>query len=241
MRAMILAAGRGERMRPLTDTCPKPLLQAGGQALIAWHLRRLAAAGIHDIVINHAWLGQQIEAALGDGRTHGVRITYSPEPIALETAAGIARVLPFFQDEPFLVVNGDVWCDWDFKQAAPLAQGLDRHTLAWLLLVDNPPHHRAGDFGLTPEGRLALGATDTLTFAGIGLYHPDLFRDVPTDRPSPLGPLLRDAIAADRVAGTRHTGHWIDVGTPQRLLALDEWLRATAAHRTDGDALPARC
>ncbi len=241
MRAMILAAGRGERMRPLTDSRPKPLLQVGGRALIAWHLRRLAAAGIRDIVINHAWLGSQIEAALGDGHDWGVRIAYSPEPHALETAAGIARVLPFFQDRPFLVVNGDVWCDWDVRQAAALADRLDTQTLAWLLLVDNPPHHPAGDFALTPEGRVALGGGHTLTFSGIGLYHPAMFTGVPVDRPTPLGPLLRNMIAEGRVAGARHGGHWVDVGTPERLRALDDWLRRTSGTPADGDAPPARC
>ena len=228
MRAMILAAGRGERMRPLTDTCPKPLLHAGGQALIAWHILRLAAAGIPDIIVNHAWLGAQIEAALGDGRAYGVRIAYSPEPRALETAAGIARALPFFGEEPFLVVNGDIWCDWDFGRAARIAATLGTRTLAHLVLVDNPAHHPAGDFVLAPDGRLIPGPGDALTFAGIGLYRRELFAGVPTGQPAPLAPLLRAAIDQGQITGERHDGHWVDVGTPERLQALDEWLRVRA-------------
>uniref|UniRef100_UPI0033420E37 N-acetylmuramate alpha-1-phosphate uridylyltransferase MurU n=1 Tax=Castellaniella defragrans TaxID=75697 RepID=UPI0033420E37 len=227
MRAMVLAAGRGERMRPLTDTRPKPLLPAGGQALIVWHIRRLVEAGIRDIIINHAWLGEQIEAELGDGRALGARIAYSPEPHALETAAGIARALPFFGGEPFLAINGDIWCDWDFSQAPRLAAALDGRTLARLVLVDNPAHHPEGDFVLAPDGRIAPEGRDTLTFAGIGLYRPALFANVPTDRPARLGPLLRAAISQGQVTGEHYRGHWIDVGTPERLRALDDWLRQT--------------
>ncbi|WP_103035803.1 nucleotidyltransferase family protein [Castellaniella caeni] len=155
MRAMILAAGRGERMRPLTDSCPKPLLPAGGQPLIVWHLRRLAQVGIRDVIINHAWLGARIEAALGDGSAWGVRLRYSPESPALETAAGIARALPFFCGEPFLVVNGDVWCDWNPAHALAWARHWPARQQAHLLLVDNPAHHPAGDFLLHPDGRLS--------------------------------------------------------------------------------------
>jgi len=241
MRAMILAAGRGERMRPLTDTCPKPLLPAGGQPLIAWHVRRLVAAGIPDIIVNHAWLGARIEAELGDGRAYGARIAYSPEPVALETAAGIARALPFFGGEPFLAVNGDIWCDWDFGRAPALAADLGGRILARLVLVDNPPHHPEGDFFLAPDGRLVPEGRDALTFAGIGLYHPALFADVPADRPAPLAPLLRAAIARGQVAGERHGGRWVDVGTPERLRALDDWLRASPGHPAPGDVPAARC
>ncbi|MGB6242874.1 MAG: nucleotidyltransferase family protein [Castellaniella sp.] len=231
MRAMILAAGRGERMRPLTDTCPKPLLPVGGQALIVWHLQRLARAGILDIVINHAWLGAQIEAALGDGSAWGVRLRYSAEPSALETAGGIARALPFFRDRPFLVINGDVWCDWDPAQAHRWAAHWPAQTLAHLLLIDNPPHHPAGDFHLQADGQVALptdGAA-ALTFAGIGLYRPALFAATPADRPTPLAPLLRQAMNQGAVQGSRHTGRWVDVGTPERLQALDQALRQNAA------------
>jgi len=224
MRAMILAAGRGERMRPLTDTCPKPLLPAGGRPLIAWHLERLANAGITDILVNHAWLGERIETALGDGRAYGVRLRYSAESPALETAGGIARALPFFQDRPFLVLNGDVWCDWDPARAPRLAAAWPADRLAHLVLVDNPVHHPAGDFTLRADGLVeppADASAPALTFAGIGLYRPALFAGTDPDRPAPLAPLLRRAMAARAVAGERHAGRWIDVGTPARLAALD--------------------
>lgn len=227
MRAMILAAGRGERMRPLTDACPKPLLSVGGQALIAWHLQRLARAGITDILINHAWLGAQIETALGDGSYWGVRLCYSAESPALETAGGIARALPFFQDQPFLVINGDIWCDWDPAQADRWAEQLPAGTLAHILLVDNPAHHPDGDFHLQTDGRVTLPETgaSALTFAGVGLYRPALFTALPPGRPAPLAPLLRQAMTQNAVRGSHHTGRWTDVGTPERLQVLDQALR----------------
>ena len=180
MKAMILAAGRGERMRPLTDTCPKPLLAAGGKPLIVWHIERLAAAGIDGLVINHAHLGQTIEDALGDGARFGVPIAYSPEGKALETAGGIARALPRLGNAPFLVVNGDVFCDADFAALVRVAEGLAADgTLAHLLLVPSPAHHPAGDFGLLPDGHVADdGRGERLTFSGIGAYHPALFAGV---------------------------------------------------------------
>ncbi|ADP14212.1 nucleotidyl transferase family protein [Achromobacter xylosoxidans A8] len=220
MRAMILAAGRGERMRPLTDRLPKPLLAVGGQPLIVWHLRRLAAAGIRDVVINHAWLGHEIERALGDGAAHGVRIRYSAEATALETAGGIAQALPLLGGEPFLVVNGDVWCDWDPAAANDLASVLPDGG-AWLLLSDNPPQHPAGDFRLEADGSVHAQGEPRLTFAGIGVYHPSLFADVPRGAAAPLAPLLRQAMARGLVRGARHAGKWTDVGTPQRLADLD--------------------
>ena len=225
MRAMILAAGRGERMRPLTDRLPKPLLSVGGQPLIVWHLRRLAAAGIRDIVINHAWLGHEIERALGDGSAHGVRIRYSAEATALETAGGIAQALPLLGDAPFLVVNGDVWCDWDPAAAAGRARAL-RDGGAWLLLVDNPPQHPAGDFRLEADGTVHAQGEPRLTFAGIGVYHPSLVADVPRGAAAPLAPLLRQAMARNLVHGARPEGKWTDVGTPQRLADLDAELDA---------------
>ena len=234
MRAMILAAGRGERMRPLTDTCPKPLLPVGGRPLIAWHLESLARAGITDILVNHAWLGERIEAALGDGRAYGVRLRYSAESPALETAGGIARALPFFQDRPFLVLNGDVWCDWDPARAPRLAAAWPADRLAHLVLVDNPAHHPAGDFTLRADNLVeppADVAAATLTFAGIGLYRPALFAGTDPDRPAPLAPLLRRAMAARAVGGERHAGRWIDVGTPARLAALDAELNGRTAGR----------
>lgn len=225
MRAMILAAGRGERMRPLTDRLPKPLLSVGGQPLIVWHLRRLAAAGIRDIVINHAWLGHEIERALGDGSAHGVRIRYSAEATALETAGGIAQALPLLGDAPFLVVNGDVWCDWDPAATEGRARALPDGG-AWLLLVDNPPQHPAGDFRLEADGTVHAQGEPRLTFAGIGVYHPSLFADVPRGAAAPLAPLLRQAMARNLVHGARHEGKWTDVGTPQRLADLDAELDA---------------
>lgn len=233
MRAMILAAGRGERMRPLTDTCPKPLLRAGGLPLIGWHLRRLAAAGVRDVVINHAWLGERIERTLGDGADWGVSIRYSPEGEALETAGGIARALPLLGDAPFLVINGDVWCDWDVGRARSIAgRMLALDLLAWCVLVDNPAHHPGGDFALDAgrlgNGRSGPGADARLTFAGIGLYRPALFAGVPAGARAALAPLLRGAADAGLAGAERHDGRWTDVGTPQRLAELDAQLSTDA-------------
>ena len=236
MRAMILAAGRGERMRPLTDTLPKPLLHAGGRPLIVWHIARLARAGFHDIVINHAWLGHKIEQALGDGRQYGVRLHYSAEGQALETAGGIAQALPLLGDEPFLVVNGDVWCDWTPELAPGQAQRLHASgDLAWLLLAGNPPHHPSGDFLLDATGRVrdpvqpdgvTARANSRLTFTGIGVYHPALFAGLPAGRPAALAPLLRQAMREGKVAGAHYNGEWMDIGTPARLAELDARLIA---------------
>ncbi len=226
MRAMILAAGRGERMRPLTDHVPKPLLAAGGKPLIVWHIERLVLAGITEIIINHAWLGGQIEQALGDGSQYGARISYSPEAQALETAGGIAQALSFFQGQPFLVVNGDVWCDWNPAQAGTAAAGMDGRTLAWLLLVDNPAQHPQGDFQLHACGLVTDKAGDApaLTFSGIGIYRPALFQGIAAQQAAALAPLLRHAMAARQVRGSRYEGRWVDVGTPQRLADLDRAL-----------------
>jgi N-acetyl-alpha-D-muramate 1-phosphate uridylyltransferase len=222
MKAMILAAGRGERMRPLTDHCPKPLLAAGGKPLIVWHIEHLRAAGITELVINHAHLGHQFEAALGDGSALGVRIAWSAEAEALETAGGIRQALPLLGEAPFLVVNGDIFTDMDF---APLArQPEDEGLLAHLVLVPNPPHHPAGDFHLA-GGRVSSEGQPRLTFAGIGVYHPVLFADLPPGRPAKLAPLLRAAMARGQVSGAAHAGHWLDIGTPARLAELDAWLR----------------
>jgi MurNAc alpha-1-phosphate uridylyltransferase len=217
MYAMILAAGRGERMRPLTDHTPKPLLQAGGKPLIVHHIERLAAAGLRELVINHAHLGGQIEAALGDGTDLGVRIRYSPEGKALETGGGIFRALPLLGPDPFIVVNGDVWTDVAFS-ALTIASG----DLAHLVLVDNPPHHPGGDFALR-DGRILPDGPDgtpRLTFSGVGIYRPELFAGC-TPGAFPLAPLLRSAISRGLVGGTRHRGTWIDIGTPERLADLD--------------------
>ena len=226
MRAMILAAGRGERMRPLTDTQPKPLLKAGGKPLIEWHIHRLARAGITQLVINHAWLGRQIENTLDDGRRYGVKIAYSPEEAPLETAGGIARALPLLGAEPFLVMNGDVWCDWDPVRANDVAATLQAEKLrAWLLLTDNPAHHPDGDFSLDSNGLLAAPRIgDTLTFTGIGIYHPEFFAGIDTHQPARLAPLLHQAIQQGQIAGEHYNGQWVDVGTPQRLAELDTLL-----------------
>ena len=226
MRAMILAAGRGERMRPLTDHCPKPLLPAAGKPLIVYHLKRLAAAGFRDIVINHAHLGDQLVAALGNGAHWGLSITWSPEPVgALETAGGIRQALTHLDDgndTPFLVINGDIYCDWSIGP-----QTLARHDLAHLLLVNNPPQHPAGDFILR-DGRVSDKSDEetTLTFAGIGFYRPSLFAGLIAGDGAKLAPLLRTAMAQGLVSGEHHPGRWEDVGTPERLAQLDAELRA---------------
>jgi MurNAc alpha-1-phosphate uridylyltransferase len=237
MKAMILAAGRGERMRPLTDHTPKPLLQAGGKPLIVWHMERLVHAGITDLVINHAHLGAQIEQALGDGSRYGASIHYSDEGTALETAGGIAFALPLLGEQPFAVVNGDIYCDFDFShlpiRATALANSAD---MAHLVLVDNPEHNLKGDF-LLHEDRVISSALSpqhsALTFSGIGLYKPQLFANIQRGTKAPLAPLLREQIALGRVSGEHHCGQWLDVGTPQRLDELDKQLRASQNVRHD--------
>ncbi|MEJ2406544.1 MAG: nucleotidyltransferase family protein [Candidatus Thiodiazotropha sp.] len=217
MKAMILAAGRGERMRPLTDRLPKPLLPVMGKPLIVHHIERLAAAGYRELVINHAYLGEMIETALGRGDRWGVQISYSPEARALETGGGIFRALPLLGQDPFLVINGDVWTDYDFTRL-----GLADTDLAHLVLVPNPPQHPQGDFRLI-AGRVEDGPGECLTFSGIGVYRPDLFYGSQGGA-FPLAPLLRKAMHSDHVSGERHDGYWIDVGTPERLLALERRL-----------------
>ena len=218
MNAMILAAGRGERMRPLTDTIPKPLLEAGGRKLIEYHLLRLAEAGVADVVINLAHLGDQIRAALGDGGRYGVTIRYVTEPEgALETGGGIAHALPLLGNGPFIVVNGDVWCDYPFGRLPGITK-----SLAHLVLVDNPPHHPQGDFALSGGQACADGAA-RLTYSGIAVLRGALFAGCCPGR-FPLAPLLRDAMAKGLVSGEHYRGQWMDVGTPQRLRALDERL-----------------
>jgi len=219
---MILAAGRGERMRPLTDLTPKPLLEVGGKPLIVWHIERLAQAGINELVINHAHLGKQIVNMLGDGSRLGVRIRYSDEGIALETAGGIAFALQLLGSEPFAVINGDIWCDYDFSRLPVFAANMQQDH-AHLVLVDNPPQHPDGDFGLR-NGRV-VEAKPKVTFSGIGLYRPELFAQIPPGSKAPLAPLLRAQIAAGKVSGELHPGLWFDVGTPQRLAELGSLIR----------------
>ncbi len=223
MKAMILAAGRGERMRPLTDHTPKPLLQVRGKPLIIWHIENLVRAGICDLVINHAYLGKQIEHALGNGLHFGARIVYSPEPDALETAGGIANALPLLNQAVFAVINADIFCDYDFAHLTEQAQVLaGSDDLAHLCLVNNPAQHPLGDFGLQ-AGRLSESAPK-LTFSGIGLYKSALFNAIPRGTQAALAPLLRQQIARDKVSGEHYTGRWTDVGTPERLVRLNQEL-----------------
>lgn len=231
-KAMILAAGRGERMRPLTDTLPKPLLQAGGKPLIEYHLENLSRAGFAEVVINHSHLGQMIEAALGGGERYGVSIRYSPEPAALETAGGIAQALPLLRNEsdaqPFLVVNADIYCEFDFAKLLPVLRRMQANpdkVLAHLVLVDNPAHHAAGDFVLD-SGSVALTGKEKLTFSGIGVYQSQLFRGVVPGAAAKLAPLLCQAIALGKISGEHYPGVWVDVGTPERLRLLDNRLKS---------------
>jgi len=237
MKALVFAAGLGERMRPLTDTTPKPLLAAGGKPLIAWHLERLAATGVDEVVVNIAWLAERFPEALGDGGAFGLRITWSHEgAVPLETGGGMLHALPLLGDAPFIAINGDIWTDFDFA-GLPREPAGDAH----LVLVDNPPHNPRGDFVLGADGRVASGDGEAprLTFAGIGVYRPRLLDgwrgvvgDAPgADRTPPrfrLAPLLRAAMARGAVTGERHPGAWTDVGTPERLAKLDAELSPTA-------------
>ncbi len=237
MKALLLAAGRGERMRPLTDATPKPLLEAGGKRLIEWHLERLAASGVREVVINVAHLADQFPTALGDGSRYGVHVEYSREgDVPLETGGGMLHALPLLGTQPFLAINADTFADFDFTQLPHEPRGI-----AELVLVDNPPQHPHGDFGIDANGRLSPypdspGAVRALTFAGIGVYRPDILRDwqtivgdTPGARETPprfsLAPLLRAAIARGEVGWRHHRGFWTDVGTPQRLAELDARLR----------------
>ena len=214
-------------MRPLTDHTPKPLLPVAGKPLIVWHLERLAAAGFQDVVINHAHLGKKIEDILGNGSAFGLSIEYSPEPPgALETAGGIANALPLLGGDPFLVVNGDIYCTWNFAQAC---SALNTNDLVHLVMVANPIHHANGDFALH-DGCLTASLTtphsSRLTYSGIGVYRPELFLGIERGARARLLPLLLTAMNAGKVSGELHTGRWEDVGTPQRLTQLDAELRS---------------
>lgn len=231
-KALIFAAGKGERMRPLTMRRPKPLLEAGGKPLIVWHLEKLAALGVREVVINLSWLADAFPAALGDGAQWGLRIAWSREGAEpLETGGGLLHALPLLGEAPFLAVNGDIWTDYDFARLPREPEGL-----AHLILVDNPGHNARGDFALAADGRVRSAGEPALTFAGIGVYRRGLFADwhaavgdTPGAHATPpnfaLVPLLRAAMAHDLVTGEHHRGRWSDVGTPQRLADLDAALR----------------
>jgi N-acetyl-alpha-D-muramate 1-phosphate uridylyltransferase len=224
----LLAAGRGERMRPLTDDLPKPLLTIQNKSLLAWHLEALAKAGVTNVVINHAWLGSKIESALGNGQQFGLHLQYSPEKTALETAGGIVKALPLLApDDYFLVINGDIFSPnlpiAALLQKASQMRGGSSKPLAHLLMVPNPIQHLSGDFYLkagSVSDQDSIGA-EKLTFSGIGIYHKDLFRDLQKDVPIKLAPLLRKAMGENRVSGEKYLGPWHDVGTPQRLQELN--------------------
>ncbi len=222
MKAMILAAGLGKRMRPLTTVRPKPLLKVNNKALIDYHLERLASAGVTDVVINHYWLGEQIEAHIGDGSAYGLKVLYSAETELLDTAGGMINALPLLGEQPFLLVNGDVWCDF------PVASLLTRvPAAAHLVMVDNPAHNPEGDFSLRGE-TLSLGKSNTLTYAGIAVINPALFAGA---EPGclPLKPFLVSAIERGELTGEHFTGEWVDVGTPERLSELDARASAVLA------------
>jgi MurNAc alpha-1-phosphate uridylyltransferase len=226
MKAMILAAGRGERMRPLTDRIPKALLEAGGKPLIAHVIERLARSGYTELVVNVSHFAGMIERVLGDGSRHGVRIVYSREEQPLETGGGIAYALPLLGESPFLVVNSDIYCDFDFARMSTAAATLapDRR-LAHLVLVDNPPHHPRGDFALA-GGNVSGESPGRLTFSGIGVYSPALFAGVARGARCQLAALLAPAMARGLVSGEHHRGLWMDIGTPLRLEALERALAA---------------
>lgn len=220
--ALILAAGRGERLRPLTDAIPKPLVRAGGKPLIAWQLERLAAAGFHDIVVNHSHLGYLIEEALGDGTRYGVRVRYSHEPRALETAGGVVQALPLLGREPFLVVSGDIHTDFDYSSLVPRIEAIARdpaRLAAHFVLVDNPPWHPGGDMALR-EGRVQREG-DRLTYGNISVFHPRLFDGIAPGTWLKLFPWAYAFVDAGRVSGEHYRGAWDNVGTAEQLAALD--------------------
>jgi MurNAc alpha-1-phosphate uridylyltransferase len=227
MRAIVLAAGRGERLRPITDTTPKPLVPVGGKPLIGYHLEALARAGVRDVVVNLSWLGDQIRRALGEGSAYGLKITYSDEgPVALETGGGIFNALRYLGPGPFLVVNGDTYTDIDLGALRAGAEADTRAgALARIVLVPNPTQHLRGDFGLDGD-RVIERDTERFTYSGVGVYRLELFEGC-TPGKFPLAPLLKRAIAEGRLRGQLHRGEWHDVGTPQRLAELDIRVRAS--------------
>lgn len=224
MKAMILAAGRGERMRPLTDLTPKPLLAVNGQPLIVWHLQRLASAGVREVVVNHAYLGQQIEDALGDGARWGLSIQYSREQQALETAGGVAAALHLLGPAPFLLISADIYAQCDYRELIGKAESLQPQDLAYLWMVDNPSWHAAGDFALNGD-YIALQGEPRMTYANLGIYRPEFFAGVAPGTKLAMLPLFQSAIAQHKVKGERYVGLWENVGNPQQLAALDARLR----------------
>jgi len=224
MKAMILAAGLGNRMRPLTLHTPKPLLEVGGKPLIVWHIEKLAAIGVNEIVINTAWLGEKLVQALGDGSQFGIKILWSHEGEGLETAGGIINALPLLGDEPFILVNGDVWTTMDF---APLLNVELGENLAHLVLVQNPEQHPNGDFTLADGKAYTFDqqiSGENLTFSGVSVIHPKMFAGLEAGK-RPLAPLLKAAMLENKIAASKLTGIWVDVGTPERLNALDLMIR----------------
>lgn len=228
---MILAAGKGERMRPLTDLTPKPMLPVVGKPLIEYHLERLVQAGFRELVINVSWLGEQIEDCLGDGSRWGCHISWSREPEPLETAGGIARALPLLGEEPFVLINGDIWIDYPLEKFQHKA--LPGGSLAHLVLVDNPPHHPDGDFLLAADACLRppreVGVS-AFTYAGLALYHPRFFEGVAPNK-LPLLPLLESGMEQSIVTGEYFAGRWLDLGTPERLAELDAHVRSLVQGR----------
>lgn len=230
MKAMIFAAGRGERMRPLTDTCPKPLLEVRGRPLIVWQILNLVKAGITEIIINHAHLGHMIEEALGDGSKYGATLHYSPEKVALETAGGIAQARHLLGDAPFVAVSGDIYCPhFDYEQVKSVLEDndpwgnplpLDKRDVSWLYLVKNPPYHPNGDFGLNSFS-LTNEADTMYTFGNIGVYRPQMFDSITAGERIPLGPLLREYASRGQIGGEIYRGQWYNVGTIDQLEALN--------------------
>lgn len=223
MKAMLLAAGRGERMRPLTDNTPKPLLQVNGISLIDYHLHKLRKANVTDVVINTCWLAEKLTAHVGDGSRYDLTVQYSHEPLALETAGGVAQALPMLGREPFMLISADIWCDVDFTAFSLTA--MSAQTAASLLLVDNPQHNTSGDFSLSGQRVCRYKKHNSLTYAGIGLFTPQLFAEV-QGRKTPLRDVLYPAIDNGRVDGIKYKGQWTDVGTVERLTDLNKQLGA---------------
>ena len=227
MTAIILAAGRGERMRPLSDAVPKALLPAGGRPLIEWQIARLVKAGFRDLVINVCHLGEQIEGELGNGKRFGARIVFSREPVALETAGGIAQALTQMDNAPFIAVNADIYCEYDYARLHAAMDALGRsqtRASAHLVLVDNPPHHPQGDFTLAADGVVRGNGSGRLTFSGIGAYRPELFAGIGPGERCALGPMLHRLAHAGALCGEHYAGRWMDIGTPQRLQELQALL-----------------